>query len=199
MITKTTNQVKHQVNKTSKTNSSTSQTCINSCCLHNKSSDKTNFINSSKNKLTNYPKMARQLQMMHPSQATAQVGMAGVSLLLCAFALFMCASHARKWRRRWNACLDYGYEFEDPVIELNQEATVMTTQRVNACVVNATESENVNDEMFFSREQQAAIWQKNILMGGKCQLPDFSGVILYDPNGNAVTPAKTPRPLLTWK
>lgn len=136
--------------------------------------------------------------MMHPSQGTAQIGMAGVSLLLCAFALFMCASHARKWRRRWNACLDYGYEFEDPVIELNQEATVVTTQRVNACVVNAAESENVNDEMFFSREQQAAIWQKNILMGGKCQLPDFSGVILYDPSGNAVTPAKTQPPLLTF-
>ncbi|KGN46105.1 uncharacterized protein LOC105435757 [Cucumis sativus] len=138
--------------------------------------------------------MARQLQIIHSSQGTAQVGMAGVSLLLCAFALFMCASHARKWRRRWNACLDYGYEFEDPVIELNQEATVVTTQRVNT-----TEPENGNDEMFFSREQQASMWHKNILMGGKCQLPDFSGVILYDPNGNAVTPAKTPRPLLTWK
>ncbi|KAA0031627.1 hypothetical protein IC582_005578 [Cucumis melo] len=138
--------------------------------------------------------MARQLQIIHSSQGTTQVGMAGVSLLLCAFALFMCASHARKWRRRWNACLDYGYEFEDPVIELNQEATVVTTGQVNA-----TEPENDNNEMFFSREQQASIWHKNILMGGKCQLPDFSGVILYDPNGNVVTPAKTPRPLLTWK
>lgn len=137
--------------------------------------------------------------MMHSSQATAQVGMAGASLLLCAFALFMCASHARKWRRRWNACLDYGYEFEDPVIELNQEATVVTTQRVNTCVVNATEPENDNDEMFFSREQRATVWEKNILMGGKCQLPDFSGVILYDSNGNVVTPARTQFPLLTWK
>ncbi|XP_022959632.1 uncharacterized protein LOC111460648 [Cucurbita moschata] len=144
--------------------------------------------------------MARQLQMMmHSSQATAQVGMAGASLLLCAFALFMCASHARKWRHRWNACLDYGYEFEDPVIELNQEATVVTTQRVNTCVVNAPEPENGNDEMFFSREQRAAVWEKNILMGGKCQLPDFSGVILYDSNGNVVTPARTQLPLLTWK
>lgn len=143
--------------------------------------------------------MVRQLQMMHPSQATAQVGMAGASLLLCAFALFMCASHARKWRRRWNACLDYGYEFESPVIELNQEATVVTTQRANACVGSVTESETGNSQMFFSREQQAALWQKNIIMGGKCQLPDFSGVILYDPNGNVVAPAKTQRPLLTWK
>lgn len=46
----------------------------------------------------------------------------------------------------------------------------------------------------------ASVWQRNILMGGKCQLPDFSGVIIYDANGKVVTPPKAPRPLLlTWK
>ncbi|TYI77341.1 hypothetical protein E1A91_D06G136100v1 [Gossypium mustelinum] len=48
----------------------------------------------------------------------------------------------------------------------------------------------------FSREQP--VWQKNILMGEKCQLPNFSGVIIYDSEGNVVTSSKTPR-LLTWK
>jgi hypothetical protein len=51
----------------------------------------------------------------------------------------------------------------------------------------------------FSGEQVVSVWRKNILMGGKCQLPDFSGVIIYDSDGNVVTPAKNPRPLLTWK
>lgn len=50
------------------------------------------------------------------------------------------------------------------------------------------------EETVFHGEE---VWKKNILMGGKCQLPDFSGVIIYDAEGNVVTPAKTPR--LTWK
>lgn len=57
-----------------------------------------------------------------------------------------------------------------------------------------------DDQNGFSGEQQGVpIWQKNIIMGGKCQLPDFSGVIIYDSEGNVVTPAKPQLPLLTWK
>ncbi|KAM7280027.1 hypothetical protein ACFE04_007161 [Oxalis oulophora] len=32
-------------------------------------------------------------------------------------------------------------------------------------------------------DQQVPVWQKNIIMGGKCELPDFSGVIIYDSEG----------------
>ncbi|KAJ0087293.1 hypothetical protein Patl1_07973 [Pistacia atlantica] len=63
---------------------------------------------------------------------------------------------------------------------------------------------SINSEMgmkvfIVANSKGAPVWQKNILMGGKCQLPDFSGVIIYDSEGNVVTPHKTPRPLLTWK
>ena len=36
-------------------------------------------------------------------------------------------------------------------------------------------------------EASSSVWQRNILMGGKCQLPDFSGVIIYDSAGNVVS------------
>lgn len=39
----------------------------------------------------------------------------------------------------------------------------------------------------------SCVWQKNILMGGKCQLPEFSGVINYDAAGNIVAPSGRPR------
>ena len=42
-------------------------------------------------------------------------------------------------------------------------------------------------------EASPCVWQKGILMGGKCQLPDFSGVINYDPAGNLVAPARPGR------
>lgn len=93
----------------------------------------------------------------------------------------MCASHSRKWRK-WKAC--YGYGNQDPVIQLNPE-------RIQAYTFGEV------DEITYSGEV-SSIWKKNIIMGGKCQLPDFSGVIIYDTAGNPVTPAKTP-PALPWK
>ena len=131
--------------------------------------------------------MARQrLFTPAPPLNASQAGLAVVTLLLCTFALVKCASHSRKLRRQWRAC----YEFfdEDPVIEINHE--VMTEE------VNGYQPGDIDTTMF-SREQP--VWQKNILMGEKCQLPDFSGVIIYDSEGNIATPSKTPHPLLTWK
>ncbi|KAG8660709.1 hypothetical protein MANES_02G184300v8 [Manihot esculenta] len=136
--------------------------------------------------------MARQLHITQIPLNTSQAAMAGMTLLLCAFALFMCASHSRKWRR-WSTC--YGSSNHSPVIQLNTEAMMLSTG------VRTLHGRS-NSELLFSGEQQqqgVGVWQKNILMGGKCQLPDFSGVIIYDSDGNVVAPAKNPHPLLTWK
>lgn len=128
--------------------------------------------------------MARQLQvhqLTNPSPLSLTIG----SLILCAFAVVLCASHSRKWRR-WRACYDYNY---DPVIQLpNDEVTSG----------NAFQFGGVDES---GRSGEVSVWQKNIIMGGKCQLPDFSGVIIYDSTGNVVAPAKaSARPLaLTWK
>ncbi|XP_065881670.1 uncharacterized protein [Euphorbia lathyris] len=131
--------------------------------------------------------MARQLHHKQIPHNISQAGFAAISLLLCGFALYLCASHSRKWRRsRWGSC--YGLSNHEPVIQqLNSEPMMLTT-------VN-------NDQLMFSSQQQQGVpvWQKNILMGGKCQLPDFSGVIIYNSDGHIVPPAKKPLPMLTWK
>lgn len=88
----------------------------------------------------------------------------------------MCASHTRRWRE-WRAC--YEPDTDDPVMHIQHG--------------------NIERSTDTSDEQEVSVWQKNILMGGKCQLPDFSGVIIYDSEGNVVTPARSPRLLLTWK
>ncbi|KAJ1385968.1 hypothetical protein SESBI_41220 [Sesbania bispinosa] len=118
--------------------------------------------------------MARPLPAIHPLPSTSNIGFPIMTLMLCVIALLMCASHSRKWRQ-WSSC--YNAFAEEPVIELNNEAVM-------------SESE---------QQEEPSLWQKNILMGGKCQLPDFSGVIIYDSDGNIVNTAKTSRPLLTWK
>ncbi|XP_059630372.1 uncharacterized protein LOC132273434 [Cornus florida] len=129
--------------------------------------------------------MARPLLLIHHhlrNTTTTQAGFAAVAFLLYAFALFMCASHSRKWHR-WKAY--YGYHNHDPVIQLNSEGMIHGIQ------FNNGEGSAYNGG-------EVSVWQKNILMGGKCQLPDFSGVIIYDSTGNVAAPAKTSR-ALPWK
>ncbi|KAK7380543.1 hypothetical protein VNO78_33056 [Psophocarpus tetragonolobus] len=123
--------------------------------------------------------MARPLVMIHSLLPIpySHIGFTVMSLMVCAIALLMCASHSRKWHQ-WITC----YAFvEEPVIDFNNEAVI-----VSSCDTD-------------EQQEEGSVWQKNILMGGKCQLPDFSGVIIYDSNGNIVNNAKTSRPLLTWK
>ncbi|KAK9080790.1 hypothetical protein SSX86_000548 [Deinandra increscens subsp. villosa] len=123
--------------------------------------------------------MARPLPN-HLLPGASHLTLAIGSVFFCAFALFMCAGHSRKWVHSLKAC--YSYSYEEPVIHLN-----------NGGMNHVFHSDEEEDE-----EEEESVWQKNILMGGKCQLPDFSGVIIYDAEGNIVPPK--PRLLaLTWK
>ncbi|KAK4751940.1 hypothetical protein SAY87_020738 [Trapa incisa] len=124
-----------------------------------------------------------QIPSTRAEMSTPHIGFVAMTLLLCACALFMCASHSRR-RKRWNEC--YGFFDEETV-------TVIELQNENAVIGDQIAYEDLEETV----SNGEAVWKKNILMGGKCQLPDFSGVIIYDAEGNVVTPAKTPR--LTWK
>ncbi|KAL0322849.1 UNVERIFIED_CONTAM: hypothetical protein Sangu_1904200 [Sesamum angustifolium] len=124
--------------------------------------------------------MARHIFVKNQPIGLSHVGFGIGTFLLCALALFMCASHSRRLRR-WKSC--YGYGNEEPVIQLNPEEII------------GYEFGEVDPSAYSG---EGSLWKKNILMGGKCQLPDFSGVIIYDSAGNAVTPAKSQR-ALPWK
>ncbi|GAB4845195.1 hypothetical protein Ancab_038604 [Ancistrocladus abbreviatus] len=71
----------------------------------------------------------------------------------------------------------------------------------SACYNLRRRSDHVNviEHLGGEEQQQVSVWQKNILMGGKCQVPDFSGLIIYDSAGNIVSsskPPSCPRPAL---
>ncbi|KAF8026725.1 hypothetical protein BT93_F3257 [Corymbia citriodora subsp. variegata] len=139
--------------------------------------------------------MARPLQPTQTAAGAPQLGLVSMTLLLCAFALFMCASHSRRRQRHWQEC--YGFFEEEPVIELQNNTVILESRVDREDVLFMNGGENGEE---VAASAAASVWQKNILMGGKCQLPDFSGVIIYDAEGTVVTPPKTPRPLLlTWK
>ncbi|GMP80026.1 hypothetical protein CsSME_00035289 [Camellia sinensis var. sinensis] len=132
--------------------------------------------------------MARPLLLPHHLSTTSQSSYVAATLLLCAFALFACASHSRKWRRQWRACYGYGNCNNGPVIQHNNEEMICGFQFCNGG----------EEGSMCGRSGEVSVWKKNILMGGKCQLPDFSGVIIYDSAGNIVPAAKA-SPALPWK
>ncbi|KAL2894385.1 Heat-inducible transcription repressor HrcA [Bienertia sinuspersici] len=124
--------------------------------------------------------MARPLTAAYSSLSTSQTGFAALSLFLCALALSLCASHSRRWRR-WTMC--YTRRGNDLIIQqLHDEGLIFGPPEVGE-----------------NQQVSGPVWQKNILMGGKCQLPDFSGVIIYDSAGNAVTSNKPSQLALPWK
>lgn len=128
--------------------------------------------------------MAPQLLLSSPLTGQSQAVLAAATLLLCAFALFMCASHSRKWRRLSGGC--HSFHDADPVIQVDSDAMFIARHGAQPGDGDGEEGE-------------ASVWQRNILMGGKCQLPDFSGVIIYDSAGNVVSNAKTSGATLSLK
>ncbi|XP_062221237.1 uncharacterized protein LOC133920656 [Phragmites australis] len=108
-----------------------------------------------------------------PAAAPGQLlGAAAAFLAVCALALALCASHAAPERLR-RALASVSRRRTEPAI-----ATVHQVQPGEGVA-------------------SPCVWQKGILMGGKCQLPDFSGVINYDPAGNLVAPGRAV-PALGW-
>jgi hypothetical protein len=52
--------------------------------------------------------------------------------------------------------------------------------------------------------EEDGLWQKSILMGEKCQPPEFSGVIFYDGRGNQLpqmprSPRASPLPSISFR
>uniref|UniRef100_A0A0E0NBI7 Uncharacterized protein n=3 Tax=Oryza TaxID=4527 RepID=A0A0E0NBI7_ORYRU len=113
--------------------------------------------------------------------ACGKLGAAAAAFLaVCALALALCASHAAPERLR-RALASVSRRRTEPVI--------VSIHQVQPGVVGAG-GELADDGL---GGPPSCVWQKNILMGGKCQLPEFSGVINYDAAGNIVAPSGRPR------
>ncbi|PUZ74654.1 hypothetical protein GQ55_1G082500 [Panicum hallii var. hallii] len=107
----------------------------------------------------------------HPGAAA--VASVAAFLAVCALALALCASHSAPGAGRL------------------RRALASVSRRRTEPVIAA-----VHQVQPGGGEASPCVWQKGILMGGKCQLPDFSGVINYDPAGNLVAPARPGRAVL---
>ncbi|KAL5208635.1 hypothetical protein ABZP36_033070 [Zizania latifolia] len=123
--------------------------------------------------------MARHHLVLHAISAAVpaawgQLGAAAAAaafLAVCALALALCASHSAPERLR-RALASVSRRRTEPVISIHR--------------VQPGGDGNGGDE----EGPPPCVWRKDILMGGKCQLPEFSGVINYDTAGNIVAPGR---------
>ncbi|KAG9152897.1 hypothetical protein Leryth_012514 [Lithospermum erythrorhizon] len=92
----------------------------------------------------------------------------GIGLFACVTCLVaLCARHARRKISRKH---------------MNETSYPNITHFVNKNKEAAKTKSSKDQEII----EEGGLWQKAILMGGKCQPLEFSGVIYYDPNGNRV-------------
>uniref|UniRef100_A0A0E0JX84 Uncharacterized protein n=1 Tax=Oryza punctata TaxID=4537 RepID=A0A0E0JX84_ORYPU len=120
-----------------------------------------------------------------PASASAAAA-AAAFLAVCALALALCASHAAPERLR-RALASVSRRRTEPVISIHQ----VQPGGVGVGIGGELADDGLGGP-------PPCVWQKNILMGGKCQLPEFSGVINYDAAGNIVAPSGRPRAALGW-
>uniref|UniRef100_A0A5K1E6C4 Uncharacterized protein n=1 Tax=Nymphaea colorata TaxID=210225 RepID=A0A5K1E6C4_9MAGN len=125
--------------------------------------------------------MARWSLKAEHGLGSAQAGAMGLAgLILSTFVLTMCAFRLKRRRRRH---LISHMFISNPTAPMNAEPQPLTTKAIRC----TRPGEDGIDESFVS--QELCLWKKNILMGEKCQPPEFSGVIMYDSAGKLVSPA----------
>ncbi|PIA63500.1 hypothetical protein AQUCO_00201088v1 [Aquilegia coerulea] len=75
--------------------------------------------------------------------------------------------------------------------QLLNKANPFAYKKKNSSNDHHHEEKFLDDEGF----GDGGLWQRSILMGEKCQPPEFSGVIYYDHNGNQLPelPPRSPR------
>ncbi|KAJ0683312.1 hypothetical protein HanPI659440_Chr16g0656951 [Helianthus annuus] len=144
----------------------------------------------------------------------------GIGLFVLASAVVaLCANHGRRTSRKQESKLDvisnnnnmfdnYSLEKDDqyqekfpprsPLRSPKQLITTISNKAMSSLIINHKRSggsggggDRVVDEGF----GEGGLWQKEILMGEKCQPPEFSGVIYYDCDGKQVSefPPRSPR------
>nr|GFA49862.1 HTH-type transcriptional regulator SgrR like [Tanacetum cinerariifolium] len=141
----------------------------------------------------------------------------GIGLFVVVSAVVaLCANHARRASKKevvskdtiassssdkssFNSFEDDHYQEKipprSPLRSPRQLITTISNKAMSSFVVNHKKSGDQDARAVEEGFGQGGVWQKEILMGVKCQPPEFSGVIYYDYDGRQVSefPPRSPR------
>ncbi|GER50449.1 hypothetical protein STAS_27757 [Striga asiatica] len=112
-----------------------------------------------------------------------------VSLLVA-----LCAKHARKYSTKATTSDDQDRPNKQHLRSAKQLITAVGHKAMAPLVCGKKSGLEFNTKMLGIGREENGLWQKAILMGEKCQPPEFSGVIYYDYDGNRIAEMpKSPR------
>ncbi|KAG9141696.1 hypothetical protein Leryth_025896 [Lithospermum erythrorhizon] len=125
----------------------------------------------------------------HPKGDTFCSITLGIGMFACVtFLVALCAKHAKKISRK------YMHETSDPKVTPSHNKN-NNNKNSEGYIEEGGKSKSYKNQ---EKLEEGGLWQKAILMGEKCQPPDFSGVIYYDPHGNRISELpRTPYRTLT--
>ncbi|KAK4423611.1 hypothetical protein Salat_1944000 [Sesamum alatum] len=104
----------------------------------------------------------------------------------------LCAKHARQVRTKYEAKTSETNTPKSPLRTPKQFITTLSNKAMIPLVHAKKSLQQCNNNS--KAQEEMGLWQKAILMGEKCQPPEFSGVIYYDYSGNRIPEmAKSPR------
>ncbi|KAL0463644.1 UNVERIFIED_CONTAM: hypothetical protein Slati_0252000 [Sesamum latifolium] len=134
--------------------------------------------------------MVRPISMIHVSEGFSPIPLAIGLFVSVSLLVGLCAKHARQVHRKYassSKTSDHPNAAKSPLPSPKQLITTLS----NKAMIHAKKS---SESGVGRNDQESGLWQKAILMGERCQPPEFSGVIYYDYSGNRIPEMpKSPR------
>ncbi|MCL7029489.1 hypothetical protein MKW94_026482 [Papaver nudicaule] len=124
----------------------------------------------------------------HTANVFSSVPVVAIALFVSATVLVaLCARHTI--RRRQLATEKLGCNPNDPKLTTSTSTLMKSPGRFFATVSNKVYKKKGGGEQYDDDkgDDDGGLWQRGILMGEKCQPPDFSGVIYYDVDGRQLS------------
>ncbi|KAK4430169.1 hypothetical protein Salat_1317600 [Sesamum alatum] len=138
--------------------------------------------------------MVRPISMIHVGvgESFSPIPLAIGLFVSVSLLVGLCAKHARQVPRKTS---DHPNAAKSPLSSPKQLITTLSNKAMIP-LVHAKKSSGQEPESggVGRNEDESGLWQKAILMGERCQPPEFSGVIYYDYSGNRIPEMpKSPR------
>lgn len=135
---------------------------------------------------------------IHVSESFSPIPLAIGLFVSVSFLVALCAKHARQVPRKYTSKTSDPNITKSPLPSPKQLITTISHKAmmplVNAKKWSSGQESDSGVRGNSKGNEESGLWQKAILMGERCQPPEFSGVIYYDYSGNRIPEMpKSPR------
>ncbi|KAI3467147.1 hypothetical protein Pfo_023810 [Paulownia fortunei] len=141
--------------------------------------------------------MVRPIPIIHVSESFSPIPLAIGLFVSVSLLVGLCAKHARQVPRKYTSKTSDPNTAKAPLPSPKQLIATISNKAMTPLVHAKKSSGQESDAGVGGKNKgndESGLWQKAILMGERCQPPEFSGVIYYDYSGNRIPEMpKSPR------